>query len=52
MNMDYTVIYTRKKKNPYLATSSDGLNQAFGKTKDQAISNLKAGIAARKARGE
>lgn len=38
---------TRKKRNPYLATSSDGFNQAFGKSKEEAIANLKKGIEAR-----
>jgi hypothetical protein len=49
MTMDYTVKGTRRKKNPWLATSADGLNQAYGQTKQQAIDNLLAGIAARKA---
>ena len=44
-----TVTYTHKKQNPYLAASDDGLNQAFGKTKEEALANLEKGIAARKA---
>lgn len=39
-----TVKATRKKDNPYLATSFDGLNQAFGKTKKEALENLTKGI--------
>lgn len=35
---------TRKKLNPYLAASKDGLNQAFGKTKEAALENLITGI--------
>lgn len=43
-----TIKATRKKKNPWLATSADGLNMAYGQTKPQAINNLLAGIEARK----
>lgn len=39
-----SLVYTRKKDNPYLATSADGLNEAFGKTKEQALQNLIIGI--------
>lgn len=39
-----TVKATRKKQNPYLATSFDGLNEAFGKTKKEALQNLEKGI--------
>jgi hypothetical protein len=49
--MDYAVKATRKRKNPWLATSADGLNQAFGQTKDQAVANLTAAIEARKRTG-
>lgn len=42
------VKFTRKKDNPYLAISPDGLNQAFGKTKEEALANLEKGIEARK----
>ena len=46
--MAHTVKATRRKKNPYLAVSEDGLNQAFGATKEAAIKNLIAAIEARK----
>lgn len=46
--MSHTVKYTRKKQNPWLATSEDGLNQAFGMTKEEALANLEKGIEARK----
>lgn len=35
---------TGNKKNPYMATSSDGKNIAFGKTRTEALSNLLKGI--------
>lgn len=38
---------TRKPKNPYFAESADGKNQAFGKTKEEALENLITGIANR-----
>lgn len=38
---------TRKKQNPYLAISEDGLNEAYGATKEEAIENLKKGMLAR-----
>jgi hypothetical protein len=46
--MDYTVNATRRKKNPYLAVSEDGFNQAFGVTKEEAVANLLAGMEARR----
>lgn len=46
-----TVKATRKKQNPYLATSDDGLNKAFGKTKEEALENLEKGIKERKQNG-
>jgi hypothetical protein len=39
-HMTYAVRATRKKQNPYLAISEDGLNQAFGRTKEEAVQNL------------
>ena len=42
-----SLVATRKKENPYLATSKDGLNQAFGKSKEAALHNLIVGIAER-----
>ena len=39
-----TIEKRKDKKNPYLATSFDGLNQAFGKTKKEALENLTKGI--------
>lgn len=41
---NYTVKYTHKKKNPYFAVSEDGLNEAYGQTKEEAIENLKQAI--------
>lgn len=35
-------------KNPYLAISKDGLNQAFGKTREHALTNLLKAIESRK----
>jgi hypothetical protein len=46
--MTHTVKATRRKKNPYLAVSEDGLNQAFGPTKEEAYANLLEGIKARR----
>lgn len=43
-----SVAYTQNKRNPYLATSKDGRNQAFGATKEQALQNLIDGIERRK----
>jgi hypothetical protein len=43
-----TLLYTRKRANPWLATSEDGLNMAFGKTRKAALQTLAAGIAARR----
>jgi hypothetical protein len=47
--MTHTVKATRRKKNPYLAVSDDGLNQAFGATKEEAAQNLIEAIERRKA---
>lgn len=49
--MEPTVVSTRKKENPYMATSADGLNVAFGKTKKEALENLVRGIEARNING-
>lgn len=46
-----SLTYTRKKDNPYLATSADGLNMAYGKTREQALTNLISGIERRKHEG-
>lgn len=46
-----TVKATRKKQNPYLAESADGLNQAYGKTKAEALKNLEEGIKQREING-
>jgi hypothetical protein len=42
------VTKTGDKKNPYLATSEDGLNMAYGKTPEEARRNLVKGIEQRK----
>lgn len=49
--MEHTVKYTRKKQNPYLATSEDELNMAFGQTKEEAMQNLLQAIEERKVSG-
>lgn len=46
-----TVKATKKKQNPYLAESADGLNQAYGKTKEIALKNLAEGIRQREIKG-
>jgi hypothetical protein len=35
---------TRKKRNPFMATSTDGKNIAYGQTKAEAMHNLLSGI--------
>ena len=47
--MNHTVKATRRRKNPYLAMSQDGLNQAFGATKEEAAQNLQQAIERRRA---
>lgn len=44
----YKVFATHNKKNPWRAESNDGLNIAFGQSKDHALNNLLLGIANRK----
>ncbi len=46
-----TVKATKKKQNPYIAESADGLNQAYGKTKEEALKNLEEGIKQRQING-
>lgn len=41
------VYATRNKKNPWRAESKDGLNIAFGQSKELALQNLLSGIANR-----
>lgn len=43
-----SLVATRKKKNPYLATSANGLSMAYGRSKEEALQNLIIGIAARR----
>ena len=50
--MTHTIKATRRKKYPYLAVSEDGLNQAFGATKEEAAQNLMDAIERRKANGQ
>ncbi len=50
-NKEVKVNYTRKRLNPYLAISEDGLNEAYGKTKQQAVENLKIAMLKRKEEG-
>lgn len=49
--MAHKVTATRKKQNPYLAESEDGLNMAYGRTKEEALANLEKGIEERKKNG-
>ena len=42
------VVYTHRKQNPYLATSTDGKTEAFGKTKEEALENLENAVGDRK----
>lgn len=41
------VVATRSKQNPFRAETKDGLNVAFGQSKEQAVQNLLIGIANR-----
>lgn len=46
--IEATVKATRKKMNPYIAVTSDGLNEAYGKTKKEALDNLERAVKDRK----
>lgn len=41
---DFNVKATRKPKNPYRAETIDGLNVAYGKSRNEAIENLQKAI--------